>query len=312
MIRRMLFIADNASRPFDRDAHQALQLFRQIRAQGIDAWMIYPQRCQTELRQALPHDRDFQRIVFVESSWTQTILGHLCRCLPRRFQERVSGPLFQLHYQLQARKIAQFLVKTLDLQLVFQVTPSAASAVSAIYDVGVPVVMGPLRGTPDRSTPLRFPPSPWSKLTEVLTGLTTRGLHRLFPGKLRATTLIMADQFALDALPVGYQGQPMPLLTPAAVPNQGIAHLSATTDPAWFYRAEAVIKILHKTLDRYQTHTFWNEPLRPLDCLFWKPSQSVYRLAANPDRVRMIGHNRSSLLGSDQATTWSRDSGVES
>lgn len=215
MATRILMVVENASLTMGGESSKNIQLFRRLRQKGIDLWMICHARCKDELTAEFPSQDDLSRIVFVEDTWMQKQLWDLRRVLPYRLQDLLIGPLIHIITQMNQRPVAIQLITQKQINLVFQPTPLSAKAISFMYGLGVPVVMGPLCGN------LEFPPTfrtMDSGVTRITIGMLRKAsllLHQVFPGKLNAETLIYSDQGALDALPSGYQGNIVQMLEPA-------------------------------------------------------------------------------------------------
>jgi len=188
MVMRVVLVADGSPHQTIRDFGENSRLFRQLRASGVDLWMVCPRRFREQLRMEFRHDDDFNRIIFVEPFWLQRSLTTLLGPLPGPIRRPLLAPVARLNYQLRARAIVRLLVRQLGVQLVFQPTPNP---LSLLHGLGVPVVVGPLA-----------PASSLARLRQWGNGV----LHWLLPGKLQADSLIVGDQSALEALPTGYRG----------------------------------------------------------------------------------------------------------
>lgn len=215
MVIRILMVVENASSKMGGESSKNIQLFRRLRQKGLDLWMVCHARCKDELRQEFPDDEDFFRISFVEDNWIQKLLWKLGIPLPYRIRDLVVGQLIHIGTQIRECQIAKQLIAEKDIQLVFQPTPLSAKAISFMYNLNVPVVIGPLCGN------LEFPPAFQAMdtlITRVTVNLARKAsliLHRFFPGKINAETLIFSDQLALKALPSGCRGKTVQMLEPA-------------------------------------------------------------------------------------------------
>lgn len=188
MVMRVVLVANGSPNQTIRDFGESSRLFRQLRAGGVDLWMVCPRRFREQLRMEFRDDADFKRIVFVDEPWLQRTLASLLRPLPGLLRRPLIAPVAQLNYQLRSRAIARLLVRQLGVQLVFQPTPNP---LALLYGLGVPVVVGPLAST--------------APLAQRRWGDGV--LHWLLPDRLQADSLIVGDPSALTTLPSGYRGR---------------------------------------------------------------------------------------------------------
>ncbi|MDJ0843206.1 glycosyltransferase family 4 protein [Crocosphaera sp.] len=215
MTIHLLMVVENASTQMGGESSKNIQLFRRLRQKGLDVWMICHARCRDELKELFPEEEALSRILFIEDSWIQKLLWRIGQLLPYRVEDLVVGQLIHIITQIRERQLAKRLIAEQNIQLVFQPTPLSAKAVSFMYNLNVPVVIGPLCGD------LEFPPDfrsmdSWiERLTVNLGRRSSLLLHKLFPGKVNAETLIYSDQSALNALPPGYRGRLVKMLEPA-------------------------------------------------------------------------------------------------
>ncbi len=211
---KILIVAENASKKMGGEAVKNIYFFKLLRERGIDVYLVCHHRVQAELREIFPDPQDFNRIRFIEDSVWQALLWRSGQVLPYRVKDLIVGQMIHWFTQSQARQVVKTMIQDLGIDLVFEPTPITAKGISFMFDLGVPVVMGPLCGGLD------FPPafqSIDSSLTRfsIQTGrLLAPLMHQLVPGKLQADALIISDDSALQALPQGYQGQIYRLLEP--------------------------------------------------------------------------------------------------
>jgi glycosyltransferase involved in cell wall biosynthesis len=98
------------------------------------------------------------------------------------------------------------LVEAHGADIVFQPTPIASKAVSMMYGVGVPVVIGPMCGGMEFPAAFRRLES-WPDRLSTLIGRPLAELaNRIFPGKLQADALLVANERTRRALPKGCRG----------------------------------------------------------------------------------------------------------
>ncbi|WP_416666098.1 glycosyltransferase family 4 protein [Egbenema bharatensis] len=203
---RILIAAENASLQMSGEAALALYYFDRLRERHLDVWMVCHNRVRDELRQRYD-DETFNRIYFVKDTSLQSKLCVWTNEGPLKNYERIVGQIVRLITQINTRPIVQRLVKTLNIDLVFDPSIISPKSLSCLYDLDVPVVIGPMCGG------IEFPPNfrylePFSKRFSTQLGRWFSQItHRMFPGKLKAAALLVANDRTARALPKGYQGK---------------------------------------------------------------------------------------------------------
>ncbi|MGL6139933.1 MAG: glycosyltransferase family 4 protein, partial [Planktothrix sp.] len=202
----ILLVADNISRKMGGEAGKNLYYLQLFQERNIDVHIICHARVREELQEELT-EADFQKIQFIEDSPWQINIWRITKQLPPRIQAVIMEQLIRLNTQLRARKLAKKIIQEHNINLVFEPSPITPKGVSYLYDLGVPVVVGPLSGGLD------FPPafqymdgSATRKILEFTKGYS-QILHQFFPGKLKADTIIVANPLTKATLPKGCKGK---------------------------------------------------------------------------------------------------------
>ena len=203
---RILIVAEHASAQFGGEAILPLHWFRKLRARGIEAWMIVHDRTRTELKALMPDQID--RVHFVSDTWLHKLMWRLGRIMPAQIAYFTTGYISRLSSQISACRLARRLIAEKDITVVHQPIPVSPREPSCLYDLGAPVVMGPMNGG------MTYPPgfeAPDGKIRTIrmLTALGRRAsdlVHYLMPGKLRAATLLVANERTRQGLPSGCGG----------------------------------------------------------------------------------------------------------
>jgi len=202
---RILIVAEHASERFGGEAIIPLHYFRILRQRGIEVWLIAHERTESELEALFPDARS--RIRFLRDTAAHRILWRITRRLPRRLGSATSGYALRLITQFHARREARRLIAAHGIQLVHQPIPVSPREPSALFGLGVPVVIGPMNGG------MSYPPAfrrlesaPIRALVEAARRSSDL-LHWVLPGKLRARVLLVANERTRAALPSGARGQ---------------------------------------------------------------------------------------------------------
>ena len=204
---RVVIVTENVSLRMSGETSVPFYYFKLLRERNVDVWMVCHARVRDELREAFPDDEVFQKIRFVEDNWFQVTLWRLSKWFPYRIEDLIFGQFLHLVTQIRARKVVKQMIAEQGIQIVFEPTPITPKGISFMYDMGVPVVIGPMCGG------LNLPPA-----FEYMDSLVTRLAisagrylsligHRLVPGKLQAEALLVGNERTAKVLPSGYKGK---------------------------------------------------------------------------------------------------------
>ncbi len=176
-------------------------------------------RVREELLERFPEDWD--RLHFVEDSMIQR---HLAATAPF-FRSRPSEMLLMgiLHAITQKAQVraARRLVRRHSIELVHEPIPVSPRMPSALETVGAPVVIGPMNGG------MIYPPGFRNReglLSDIVLRVARRfadPANRLWPGKLRARMLLVANERTRNALPLCLRGVPVRVLVENGVDLDG-------------------------------------------------------------------------------------------
>lgn len=202
---KILMIAEDASAIFGGEAMLALHYFRRLRARGVDVRLLTHARNRDPLLAMLPEESG--RIDFAPDSFLHRLLWQVGRRLPVAAGRVVTGPLMKFLSQCHFRRIAKRIIDEKAIDLVHQPAPVSPKDLCMLFGLGVPVVIGPLNGG------MSYPPG-----FQHLEGKTGRAsvalgrwcsgmLHLIFPGKLHADLVLVANDRTRRALPKGMRGR---------------------------------------------------------------------------------------------------------
>ena len=197
---RILIASEHASSKFGGEAALPLHYFRVLRARGIPVWLLTHARTRDELDALYPGD---PHIVYIEDTSFHRAMWRLGLRLPDAISYITTGYLSRLSTQLAQRRIAARLVREHGIDVVHQPMPVSPKEPSMLYGFAAPVVIGPMNGGMD------YPPGfarQRSALVDAVMGAGRASavwLNRIFPGKRRAATLLVANARTRNALPAG-------------------------------------------------------------------------------------------------------------
>ena len=195
----VLIIAEHASLNFGGEAALPLHYFRVLRKRGIEAWLIVHARTKEELQSRFPEDID--RIYFIPDTLWHRLLFKIARLLPHRISFFTFGFLLRLLTQILQCDLAKKIIKEKKIDIIHQPIPVSPKDPSMLFDLGVPIVIGPMNGG------MNYPPA-FQKMEGrfVRVGISfgralSSFMNVVIPGKLKATTLLVANERTKEALP---------------------------------------------------------------------------------------------------------------
>lgn len=208
-----MIVCDNASLKMGGESARPVHYFRTMRARGVEAWLCVHERCQKELTELLGPDID--RVTFAPDTWKHKLLWRIGKPLPEQFRISTTGAISQLMTQRWQKHIMKLLVPRNMVDVVHQPIPISPKQPTAIDDVGVPVVIGPLNGD------INYPPA-FAHMESASVRVAVafgRGLGQianwLIPGKLHAKAILVSNDRTAKALPKGIEGRVIHLVANA-------------------------------------------------------------------------------------------------
>lgn len=202
---RVLIVAENASLKFGGEATKPFLFFRFFRKRGMDVRLLVHARCRAELEAAFPKDQD--RLYFIPDTAAHKLLWQLGRRMPAKVDEQTLGFVRHQVTQLLQRDLARELVRNHGIEIIHEPTPISPKQVSILYDMGAPVVIGPMCGGMDYPPGFQYMQSGFARQLERAGRAAAQLFHGAMPGKLRAGALVVANDRTRLALPRGTRGR---------------------------------------------------------------------------------------------------------
>ena len=203
----VLIVAEHASARFGGEALLPLQYFRLLRKRGIDAHLVVHARVRSELEALLPGARD--RIHYIPDTRLHVGLWNIGQHLPARVNTFTLGAVSHLYSQILQRQLVRRIVRDQGIDLVHEPIPVSPRLPSAMFDVGAPVVIGPMNGGMDFPAAFAHLESPIEHHAVGLLRASTELANRLIPGKVKAAALVVANPRTYAALPRVTAGVPV-------------------------------------------------------------------------------------------------------
>jgi len=202
---RICIVAEHASTRFGGEAFLPVRYFSLLQARGIETWLIVHSRTRNELDELFPQDKG--RVLYVPDLWIHKLFFRLSRHLPRRLSEATFGLLNQLITQFCQRSMLRQLIRKEDINVIHQPIPISPRFPSALFGLGVPVVIGPLNGGMEYPAAFRGNESWISRAAIAFIKIFADAGNSLLPGKKRAAVVLVANERTRNALPKGIRGR---------------------------------------------------------------------------------------------------------
>lgn len=207
--QKILIVAEHASLKFGGEAALPLHYFRTMRKRNLEAWLIIHERTRKELETLFPQHRD--RIYYISDTFIHRFLFWCGKFLPQRLDYFTFGLLMRLITQIMQRRIAKQVIQEQEIDIIHQPIPVSPKEPSIMFNLGVPVVIGPMNGG------MRYPDG-FRQMNSIVSNSIEIGrifanfVNKLIPGKRKATTLLVANQRTKEALPEGVRGKVIELV----------------------------------------------------------------------------------------------------
>ncbi|MGJ4892959.1 glycosyltransferase family 4 protein [Bradyrhizobium sp. HKCCYLS3077] len=201
---RIVIVASNASRRFGGEAFIPFNYFRLLLARGEDVHLVAHARNREELYEEFPDH--LERLHFAKDTAFHRGMIWLSRFLPRRVADITCGLAIHLSTQFAQRRLIIDLMNRGRVDVVHEPIPVSPKTPSLMYGLGTAVVVGPLNGGMEYPEAFRREQDVLSRAALRL-GRSLAGMVQfIFPGKLRANVVLVANQRTRLALPDGVSG----------------------------------------------------------------------------------------------------------
>jgi glycosyltransferase involved in cell wall biosynthesis len=210
---KIIIAAENASNRMGGEAARPLQYFQRLVSRGHECYLVVHERCRNELLGSLA-DQFINRIVFAPEHPLQTLLFKI-----RLFQVPLLEPVRRAwcHYiteKTQCSVISRLIQKESGW-IIHVPTPIAPRIPCRIFNLGAPVVIGPLNGDMHLPPGFRTISYFFSRSVHVLLRKFAYVMNLLIPGKRKAELILVSNERTLKALPFKSKHKPVLLIANA-------------------------------------------------------------------------------------------------
>ena len=196
---KVLVVAENASAKKGGEAILPLHYFTRLKSRGIETYLLVHERVREELDSDYPSYS--KEILYVKDLKLQKFLYMLSKPFPRRISENTFLVLIQFLSSLRQRAIIKSMVREGAVNVVHQPIPVSPKQPSFIYNVGAPVIIGPMNGGMTYPDGFLFMENKLVKYFVAVGRSSSALANIILPGKKKAALLLASNRRTLDALP---------------------------------------------------------------------------------------------------------------
>ncbi len=195
----ILIVCEHASSQYGGEAILPLNYFRYLSKTNHTPYLITHER----VRESLEQDKSIDQaaVFYLPDTKLHQLLHKCSKFLPDRISVVTVGFLMHLITQFYQWKTARSVIKSKGVDIVHETAPVSATQPSAMFALGVPVIIGPMNGG------MRFP-----KAFSHMSGIVEKVLYKvipifsmfyniILPGKLFAKLMLVANNRTFKALP---------------------------------------------------------------------------------------------------------------
>lgn len=210
---RVVVAAHYASFALGGEALIPVQVFRQLRARGVEAWLVTHESARSELDAVLADDRD--RLRYSRSVAGGDWLFRRGEHLPPAARA-VAWSATQIERQVDLRREVRRLIGDVGADIVHQPISVSPSIPSLLRNLGVPVVMGPLNGGMNLPPAFSGRDTRIGRLRRRTRPILARVLDASLPARREAATLLVANERTRAQVP-GVRKRPIRLVSDIGV-----------------------------------------------------------------------------------------------
>ncbi|OQW68022.1 MAG: hypothetical protein BVN34_09495 [Proteobacteria bacterium ST_bin12] len=195
----ILIVCEHASNIFGGEAILPLNYFRYLSKTQHNVYLITHARVRTSILQIVDVNQD--NVFYVPDTYMHKFLDRHSGMLPERVRVVTFGFLMHLITQAYQWKLARKIVKDKKIHVIHEPAPVSAVQPSAMFGLGVPVIIGPMNGGMSFPAAFQYMASKSERILYQVMRVFSSVYNLCIPGKLFAKYLIVANKRTEDALP---------------------------------------------------------------------------------------------------------------
>jgi hypothetical protein len=182
-----------------------LNYFSILRSRQIETLLVVHARTQAQLKALFPAIGRSSNAL--SNTWLHRLLNNCGRFIPARVNEFTFGLLSHLYTQVVQRRIVRRLVSNTRVMLYTNRQPVSATFPSLMFGLGAAVAMGPLNTAVKFPLAFRSRQNPTLDLFIAIAHQCVDFFNRLLVDKIKAETVLVANDRTQQALPSSVRGK---------------------------------------------------------------------------------------------------------
>jgi len=196
---KILIVCEHASNVFGGEAMLPLNYFRYLAKMQHEVYLITHARVKTSI--STLSDINQANVFYVPDTAAHQFLNKCGNYLPERISILTVGFLMHLITQFYQWKLARNIVKQKRIDVIHEPAPVSAVQPSAMFALGVPVVIGPMNGGMSFPNAFKHMAGKSERILYNVIRVFSSIYNLLIPGKFFAKYLLVANQRTQHALP---------------------------------------------------------------------------------------------------------------
>jgi glycosyltransferase involved in cell wall biosynthesis len=195
----VLIVCEHASNIFGGEAMLPLNYFRLLSNTPHQAYLITHERVKASIQQIADIQQD--HVFYIPDTWMHKMLHRHFGFLPERVRVVIIGFLMHLITQCYQWKLARKIIREKQIDVIHEPAPVSATQPSAMFGLGVPVIIGPMNGGMTFPEAFADMSGKFEKVVYRLVKVVSTFYNLLIPGKFFADMLLVANQRTANSLP---------------------------------------------------------------------------------------------------------------
>ena len=195
----ILIVCEHASNVFGGEAMLPLNYFRYLSKTQHTVYLITHERVKASILQIDDIAQD--NVFYVPDTMMHKLLNRYSSVLPERIRIVTFGFLMHLITQVYQWKLARKIIKEKHIDIIHEPAPVSAIQPSAMFGLGVPVVIGPMNGGMAFPAAFQHMASSMERGIYIAMRWFSSVYNLLIPGKFFADILLVANQRTFNTLP---------------------------------------------------------------------------------------------------------------
>ncbi|MGZ8271409.1 MAG: glycosyltransferase, partial [Methylophilus sp.] len=224
----ILIVCEHASNVFGGEAMLPLNYFRMLSKTQHKPYLITHERVKASIQQI--EDIDQEAVFYLPDTKMHILLHRYSKILPERLGIVTFGFLMHLITQFYQWKVARQVIKTKNIDIVHEPAPVSATQPSAMFALGVPVMIGPMNGGMTFPKAFEHMSGRVEKVVYKLIRVFSALYNLLIPGKFFADILLVANKRTANSLPKFRRGQVVELVENGTFTTKDVPATSDKTE----------------------------------------------------------------------------------